>query len=241
MQSGRPVGPVIPNWSVPPRPELAPLEGQYVRLEALDAERHAALLYRAFDGHDWVWDYMPVGPFASAAQFHRWMRGATGGDDILFYAIKDRDSGRFVGFASYLRIQPESGSIEVGFIAMAPELQRSRAATEAMYLMMKWAFETGYRRYEWKCDALNRPSRRAAQRLGFTYEGVFRQATVVKGRNRDTAWFAVIDQEWPALSEAFQIWLSPQNFDAQGQQRERLSDLTRLVRAGSDPSLSDGR
>ena len=120
---------------------------------------------------------------------------------------------------------------------MAPQLQRTRAATEAMYLMMKWAFETGYRRYEWKCDALNAPSRRAAQRLGFSFEGVFRQATVVKGRNRDTAWFAMIDREWPALNEAFNLWLSPDNFDGNGQQREALSDLTRLVRVSSDPTL----
>ncbi|MEM7596643.1 MAG: GNAT family protein [Pseudomonadota bacterium] len=218
---------------------MAPLQGRYARLEALDAERHAALLYRAFDGHDWLWDYMPVGPFASAAQFHKWMRGATGaGDDIRFYAIEDHDAGQFGGFASYLRIKPDSGSIEMGFIAMAPQLQRTRAATEAFYLMMKWAFDAGYRRFEWKCDALNTPSRRAAQRLGFSYEGIFRQATVIKGRNRDTAWFAVIDREWPALSEAFEIWLAPGNFDAAGQQRERLSDLTKLVRAAGDPDLT---
>lgn len=233
----RPVGPVIANWAVLPRPDLAPMQGRYARLEALDADKHAALLFRAFDGHDWVWDYMPAGPFASAAQFHRWMRSETGGDDILFYAIEDRDTGQFGGFASYLRIKPESGSIEVGYISMAPKLQRTRAATEALYLMMSWAFDAGYRRFEWKCDALNGPSRRAAQRLGFSYEGVFRQATVVKGRNRDTAWFAVIDQEWPALSEAFEIWLSPGNFDQDGRQRESLSDLTRLVRAASDPTL----
>lgn len=218
---------------------MAPLQGRYARLEALDAERHAALLYRAFDGHDWLWDYMPVGPFASAAQFHKWMRGATGaGDDTRFYAIEDRDAGQFGGFASYLRIKPDSGSIEMGFIAMAPQLQRTRAATEAFYLMMKWAFDAGYRRFEWKCDALNTPSRRAAQRLGFSYEGIFRQATVIKGRNRDTAWFAVIDREWPALSEAFEIWLAPGNFDAAGHQRERLSDLTKLVRAAGDPDLT---
>ena len=218
---------------------MAPLQGRYARLEALDAERHAALLYRAFDGHDWLWDYMPVGPFASAAQFHKWMRGATGaGDDTRFYAIEDRDAGQFGGFASYLRIKPDSGSIEMGFIAMAPQLQRTRAATEAFYLMMKWAFDAGYRRFEWKCDALNTPSRRAAQRLGVSYEGIFRQATVIKGRNRDTAWFAVIDREWPALAEACEIWLAPGNFDAAGHQRERLSDLTKLVRAAGAPDLT---
>lgn len=237
MQKERPLGPAVPGWRPPPLPAGSAMEGRYARLEKLDADRHAALLYRAFDGHDDVWDYMPDGPFASAAQFHRWMRSATARDDILFYAIHDLDADALGGFASYLRMKPASGSIEVGYIAMAPRLQRTRAATEAMYLMMKWAFEAGYRRYEWKCDALNRPSRQAAQRLGFSYEGVFRQATVVKGRNRDTAWFAVIDSEWPALEEAFRFWLSPSNFDAGGCQKERLSDLTRLVRHADDPSL----
>jgi len=235
MREARPLGQPVPGWTPPPRPDGTAMQGRHARLEALDAERHAALIFQAFDGYDEVWDYMPDGPFASAAQFHRWVRGATARDDILFYAIRDRDAGHFAGFASYLRIKPAAGSIEVGYIALAPALQRTRAATEAMYLMMKWAFGAGYRRYEWKCDALNRASRRAAQRLGFSYEGVFRQATVVKGRNRDTAWFSVIDSEWPALDEAFRLWLSPSNFDAKGQQRERLSDLTRLVRATDDP------
>lgn len=237
MTAQRPRGLLVEGWSPPPLPSGERLEGRYARLEALDAERHAALLFRAFDGHDWIWDYMPDGPFASSAQFHRWMRGATGRDDILFHAIFDKDAAAYGGFASFLRMQPEAGSIEIGFIAMAPRLQRRRAATEAIYLMMKWAFDAGYRRCEWKCDALNHASRRAAQRLGFSYEGVFRQATVVKGRNRDTAWFAVIDKEWPALAEAFQLWLSPANFNVDGQQQERLSDLTRLVRSTSDPGL----
>ncbi len=237
MDQSRPVGPIIENWHVPPPPDGLSLDGTYVRLEPLSADAHAARLFPAFEGHDWVWDYMPSGPFASAAQFHRWMREATAEDNIRFHAIYDKERGAFGGFASYLRIKPASGSIEVGYIAMAPQLQRTRAATEAMYLMMKWAFDAGYRRYEWKCDALNQPSRRAAQRLGLSYEGVFRQATVVKGRNRDTAWFAAIDTEWPALQEAFQLWLAPENFDNTGQQREALRDLTRLVRKSSDPSL----
>lgn len=212
------------------------MQGRYARLERLEAERHAALLYRAFDGHDELWDYMPDGPFPSAAQFHRWMRGVTGRGDALFHAIEDLDNGQHGGLAAFLRIQPAAGSIEVGHIVMAPRLQRTRAATEAMYLMMKWAFEAGYRRYEWKCDALNMASRRAAQRLGFSFEGIFRQAAVVKGRNRDTAWFSVIDTEWPALDEAFRLWLAPANFDGTGVQAERLGDLTRLVRAASDPA-----
>lgn len=237
MRDARPLGEPVPGWQPPPRPGGAALRGRYARLEALDAGRHAALLGQAFDGHDPVWDYLPDGPFASAAQFHRWMRGATARDDILFYAIRDLDRGAYGGFAAYLRIKPQAGSIEVGYIALAPALQRTRAATEAMHLMMTWAFEAGYRRYEWKCDALNRASRRAAQRLGFSYEGVFRQTSVVKGRNRDTAWFSVIDSEWPALDEAFRLWLDPGNFDADGRQRERLSDLSGLVRAASDPGL----
>ncbi|HKK84338.1 MAG TPA: GNAT family protein [Roseovarius sp.] len=241
MDQSRPVGPPVPDWTPPPVPTGEGLAGRYAQLEALDADSHAARLFKAFDGHDDVWTYMPDGPFASAAQFHRWMREATARDDILFYAIRDLTTGDYGGFASYLRIQPASGSIEVGYIAMAPQLQRTRAASEAIYLMMEWAFEVGYRRFEWKCDALNAASRRAAQRLGLSYEGIFRQATVVNGRNRDTAWFAAIDAEWPALKEAFEFWLSPANFDAHGQQRERLSDLTSLVRATGDPEQGPHR
>ena len=241
MDPSRPVAPPVPDWTPPPVPTGEGLAGRYAQLEALDADSHAARLFKAFDGHDDVWTYMPDGPFASAAQFHRWMREATARDDILFYAIRDLTTGDYGGFASYLRIQPASGSIEVGYIAMAPQLQRTRAASEAIYLMMEWAFEVGYRRFEWKCDALNAASRRAAQRLGLSYEGIFRQATVVNGRNRDTAWFAAIDAEWPALKEAFEFWLSPANFDAHGQQRERLSDLTSLVRATGDPEQGPHR
>ena len=157
--------------------------------------------------------------------------------DPMFYVLRDMATGQCGGVASYLRITPEAGSIEVGHICLAPEIAQSLAWTEAMFLMLQWAFDAGYRRYEWKCNALNMPSRRAAQRLGFSFEGIFRQATVAKGRNRDTAWFSVIDSEWPALREAFVAWLAPSNFDSRGRQRERLSDLTRLVRAGSDPAL----
>ena len=148
------------------------------------------------------------------------------GDDPLFHAIIDSATGKAIGVASYLRIDPASGSIEVGHINYSPLLQRTPAATEAMYLMMQRVFELGYRRYEWKCDALNARSRAAAQRYGFSFEGVFRQATVYKGRNRDTAWYAAIDQEWPALQAAFLQWLDPANFDQDGRQRVRLADLT---------------
>ncbi|MGH1457521.1 MAG: GNAT family N-acetyltransferase [Paracoccaceae bacterium] len=237
MSAQRPVGEKVENWQAPPRPEAHAMAGRYCRLEPLEADTHAAVLFQAVEGQDALFDYLPDGPFASAAQYHRWVRESTARDDMQFFAIKDLETGRYGGVASYLRIAPQAGSIEVGNICFGPALQGTRAASEAMYLMMKWAFEAGYRRYEWKCNALNMPSRRAAQRLGFTYEGIFRQAAVVKGRNRDTAWFAVIDREWPALREAFEFWLSPSNFDAAGRQKERLSDLTRLVRAGGDPAL----
>lgn len=211
------------------------MEGRLVRLEPLEADLHAADLFRAFGGHDALWDYMAYGPFASAASYHRWAKDAAASQDTLFFALRDKASGHCGGVASYLRINPNAGSVEVGHICIGPEMQRGPCVTEAMMLMMAWAFEAGYRRYEWKCNAANLPSRRAAQRLGFSFEGIFRQADVIKGRNRDTAWFSVIDSEWPALSEAFRVWLSPENFDATGRQRERLSDLTRLVRANDDP------
>ncbi|WP_136636996.1 GNAT family N-acetyltransferase [Pseudooceanicola onchidii] len=238
MTDPRPKGFALPDWQEPPAPpsDLV-IDGRHVRLEPLRAEDHAALLFKEIEGEDWLWDYMPVGPFNSVAQFHRFVQSCEGSRDPHYLAIRLAGSGRVVGFASFLRITPASGSIEVGFIMMSPALQKTPAATEAMYLMMSWAFDAGYRRYEWKCDALNAPSRRAAQRYGFSYEGIFRQATVYKGRNRDTAWFAVIDQDWPALKEAFDVWLSPANFGADGQQRESLADLTRLVRVSSDPSV----
>ncbi|WP_375174856.1 GNAT family N-acetyltransferase [Pseudooceanicola sp.] len=238
MTDPRPRGFVIPDWQEPAAPpEDLVLEGRHVRLEPLRAGDHAARLFKEIEGEDWLWDYMPVGPFNSAAQFHRFVQGTEDARDPFFLAIRLPGEGRVVGFASFLRITPAAGSIEVGFILMSPALQRTAAATEAMALMMQWAFDAGYRRYEWKCDALNRPSRRAAQRFGFSYEGIFRQATVVKGRNRDTAWFAVIDSDWPALKEAYEVWLSPENFDGDGRQKESLADLTRLVRVSSDPEL----
>ncbi|MBR9843947.1 MAG: GNAT family N-acetyltransferase [Rhodobacteraceae bacterium] len=237
MAEDRPIGAPVTGWTPPPAPTGEILEGHYARLEPLQAETHAALLFRAYEGRDAVWDYLPYGPFHSAAAYHRWVKGITGGADPFFYAIYDKDRGAWGGVASYLRITPESGSIEIGHINLSPQLQGTRAATEAMVLMMQWAFAKGYRRFEWKCDALNKPSRRAAQRLGMSYEGVFRQHTVVKGRNRDTAWFAAIDGDWPALAAAYDVWLAPANFDSAGRQVERLSDLTRLVRVSDDPSL----
>jgi len=237
MTEDRHIDEAVPGWTPPPRPDADILEGRYARLERLDADRHSAQLHRANSVDDRIWDYLPYGPFASAAGYHRWVRDTASGDDPVFYAIRDLESGAWGGVASYLRIAPDAGSIEVGHVNFSVGLQRTRAATEAMYLMMRWAFDAGYRRYEWKCNASNLASRAAAQRLGFSYEGVFRQAAVIKGRNRDTAWFGAIDKEWPALREAFNAWLAPANFDASGQQNERLGDLTGLVRVASDPAL----
>ena len=231
------LGQPVPGWAAPLPPTGVVLDGHFVRLERMDPDTHAADLHRAYSGHDALWDYMPYGPFPSAAGYHRWAKDTATGEDPLFYVLRDKASGHCGGVASYLRITPAAGSIEVGHICLSPEIARGRAWTEAMFLMMDWAFSNGYRRYEWKCNALNMASRRAAQRLGFSFEGIFRQAAVVKGRNRDTAWFAIIDAEWPALREAYAAWLSPRNFDAKGRQKERLSDLTRLVRVAEDPGL----
>jgi RimJ/RimL family protein N-acetyltransferase len=224
---GQPVGPRLPGWVPPPAPPREPLDGRYCRLEPL-APAHADALFAAYaaapDARNWT--YLSTGPFAAADAFRGWVATAAASADPLFFTIMDRAANQPVGVASYMRITPAAGSIEVGHIHFAPAAQRSRAATEAMVLMMRQAFALGYRRYEWKCDTLNAPSRRAAQRFGFSFEGVFRQATVYKGRSRDTAWYSVIDAEWPALRAAFEAWLDPANFDAAGGQKVRLSELT---------------
>jgi RimJ/RimL family protein N-acetyltransferase len=204
------------------------MAGRCCRVEPLDPARHAADLYAAnsLDTGGRNWTYLFYGPFVTYESYLEWMNSNCRGDDPLFHAIISNETGKAVGVASYLRIDPKMGCIEVGHINYSPPLQRTVAATEAMYLLMKRVFELGYRRYEWKCDSLNAASRAAAQRLGFSYEGIFRQAIVYKGRNRDTAWFAAIDSEWPALEEAFQRWLDPSNFDSEGRQRTRLAELT---------------
>jgi RimJ/RimL family protein N-acetyltransferase len=226
---GQPISPALTGWTPPGLPPRQPMQGHYCRIEPIDDERFAADLHAAnlrdTDGRNWT--YLPYGPFSTEADYRHWLTATCLGTDPLFHAIIDAASGRAVGVAAYMRIKPALGSIEVGHVHFSPLLQRGRGATEAMYLMMKRAFGLGYRRYEWKCDALNVPSRTAAQRLGFSFEGVFRQATVYKGRSRDSAWFAAIDQEWPALSRAFDTWLDPANFDDAGRQRRRLSELTR--------------
>jgi RimJ/RimL family protein N-acetyltransferase len=213
------------------RPPRTPMVGRTCRVEPIDPARHAEDLHRAnsLDPSRRNFTYLTIGPFDSLDAYREWMASAVKSDDPLFYAIVDASSGKATGIATFMRIEPRHGVIEVGNLNFSPLLQRKPAATEAMYLMMKCAFELGYRRYEWKCDSLNAASRAAAQRLGFSYEGIFRQSVIYKGRSRDTAWYAMIDSEWPELERAFQRWLAPANFDADGKQRERLSDLTAPV------------
>ncbi len=216
------------------------MAGRWVRLERLDPARHAADLHAANSADDRIWDYLPYGPFGTPADYRAWADRMAPGADPLFHALIPTATGRAAGVASYLRITPEAGSIEVGHICLSPAIQRTPAATEAMFLMADWAFRAGYRRYEWKCDALNIPSRRAATRLGFSYEGTFRQATVVKGRNRDTAWFAIIDKDWPTLRAAYERWLDPANFAPGGAQKTALSDLMRPHLYRPDTDLTTG-
>jgi RimJ/RimL family protein N-acetyltransferase len=229
---GQPVGFAVPDWQLRPRPPRSTIEGRFCRLEIFDPDRHCADLFDAYaeDKEGRIWTYLPYGPFADFGAFRELLRTHFSGPDPLCHVIIDRASGRAAGVASYMRIDPAMGSIEVGSIVYSPRLQKSRAATETMYLMMRRAFdELGYRRYEWKCDALNAPSRQAAERLGFRFEGMFRQAVVYKGRNRDTAWYSILDREWPALRAAFGRWLDPGNFDREGRQRQSLSALTRTA------------
>jgi RimJ/RimL family protein N-acetyltransferase len=222
---GQPIGRAVPDWRPPPRPPHAVMAGRFCRVEPLDAARHATELHAAnsLDREGRMWTYLFSGPFATEAAYHQWLAAREHSEDPLFFAVVDGATGRATGLASYLRIDPPHGVIEVGHIAFSPPLQRTPAATEAMHLMMKNVFDLGYRRYEWKCDSLNAPSRRAAERLGFRFEGIFRQAVVYKGRNRDTAWYSIIDAEWPALKTAFERWLDPANFDAGGRQQSSLT------------------
>ena len=217
----------MPGWTARPLPPRTPIEGRFCRIEILDPRTHAADLHAAnrldTDGRNWT--YLGYGPFEREADYRAWADSVVA-DDPLFHAIIDRDTGKAVGVASLMRIDATNGVIETGHLNYSPLLQRKPAATEAMFLLMRRVFnELGYRRYEWKCDSLNAPSRAAAERLGFTYEGLFRQATIYKGRNRDTAWFSILDGEWPALKRAYEAWLAPANFDASGKQRQSLSQL----------------
>ena len=219
--SGQPIGPPVDIDLPLAAPPVTPMVGQFGAVVPLDPDRHTAALFEAFEGDDDEdWTYLSYGPFPDVDAFGQWLDVCARSDDTLFFAVEDGDGP--CGMAAYLRVQPWSASIEVGHLHFARRLQRTAAATEAMWAMMHRAFAAGYRRYEWKCDALNAPSRAAAERLGFRFEGVFRQATIYKGRNRDTAWYSILDHEWPAIEAEFGRWLDPDNFDGDGVQRRRL-------------------
>src|SRR3954469_25115747 len=225
---GQPVGLPVPGWSPRPGPPRTAMTGRFCTVAPLDPERHAGELFEAYadDREGRLWTYLPRGPFASLEEYRRWAEEAAGLADPLTHAIVDNATGKAVGTAALMRIEPAVGVIEVGSITYSPRLQRRPAGTEAMYLMMRRVFdELGYRRYEWKCNSLNMPSRAAALRLGFQYEGLFRQATITRGRNRDTTWFSVIDRDWPELRTEFERWLDPANFDAVGRQRQGLASF----------------
>ena len=214
------------NWRPARSPERAPLDGETVLLEPLEVSRHGDDLFKNAEGADSTWDYLAYGPFAGRAEFFRWLESRAPLDDPLTFTIIDRASGEARGLESLMRIDATNGVIEIGHIWLSPRLQRTRQATEAIYLLSRYIFdELGYRRYEWKCDALNEPSRRAAERYGFVFEGIFRQHMVIKDRNRDTAWYSILDREWPSCRAAFEAWLSPDNFDSGGVQKRSLASL----------------
>lgn len=225
---GQPIGQAVPDWSSASFPPHTRMEGHFCRLDPLEEEAHTGDLYDAFalDREGRNWTYLPHGPFPERSAFETFMAAICQQDDMQFYAIVDCRTDKAVGIASYLRINPKAGSIEVGHLVFSPLLQRRPAATEAMYLMMRRAFvEHGYRRYEWKCDVLNEASRNAALRLGFHFEGLFRQARVYKGRDRDTAWFSILDREWSQLEPAYDEWLEGVRDSPDDQQKESLSQI----------------
>jgi RimJ/RimL family protein N-acetyltransferase len=225
---GQPIGPSLHTWTARSKPTTTTLNGRFCRMEKLLPHKHGADLFAAnqLDNDGRNWTYLGVGPFETIETYHAWLMSVAPSQDPLFYAIVDQATGKAVGVASLMRIDPANGVVEVGHINYSPLLQGKPHATEAMFLLMGRVFdELGYRRYEWKCDSLNAPSRAAALRYGFTYEGLFRQAVVYKDRSRDTTWFSIIDSEWPAIKAAYQAWLDPANFDAIGQQRHKLTEF----------------
>ena len=222
-------GEIVNNFSEPPHPAGISIEGKLVSLRPLVASNYSEELFlsNSLDKDGINWAYLPYGPFKTELEYHKWIESFEKNDDPVFFAIISKKLNKAIGIASYLRINPADGLIEVGHINYSPLLQRTTEATEAMFLMMKWAFDNGYRRYEWKCNALNLRSRNSAQRLGFSYEGVFRQMAIVKGQNRDTAWFAIIDKEWEKVEDCFNQFLSDGNFDKDGRPMISLSNLTK--------------
>lgn len=226
---GQAIGAPVSDWQACERPPKTSIKGNYCRVELLDIDKHAEDLYHAFakntDHSDWT--YLPYGPFDGGFdEFKVWLHSMCSSNDPLFHTIVDLNSNKAVGMASLMRIEPAVGVVEVGHIHFSPLMQRTPLSTEALYLLMRRVFdELGYRRYEWKCDSLNSPSCNAAKRLGFKAEGIFRQATLYSQRNRDTAWFSIIDSEWPALKVMFGAWLAASNFDASGNQINSLQSF----------------
>jgi RimJ/RimL family protein N-acetyltransferase len=221
----------LANWKPVAAPNPISLRGRYATLEPLDAARHGADLWDAIKGHDALWTWLSGGPADSASALMESVELWRKAERAVLLAILSTETGKAAGWASYMRITPAHGVIEVGNILLSPVLQRTCVATEAMYLMARHVFEDpGYRRYEWKCNAENAPSRRAAVRFGFTFEGIFRQHMVVKDHNRDTAWFSMLDHEWPARKRAFEAWLQPENFDDDGRQRKTLAETAQTIR-----------
>jgi len=217
----------LSHWQPRPFPPHEMLQGRFIRLQPLDAARHGDDLWQELQGPDpALWDYLPYGPFAERTAFDAWLAGHADSRDPQCYAVVEQAGGSALGLLAYLRITPKDGCIEIGHIAFGAALQRTPAASEAVFLLARQAFdELGYRRLEWKCNARNARSRRAAERFGFVYEGLFRQHMVVKGESRDTAWYALIDSDWPQCRQALQRWLATANFDGEGQQIRRLGEL----------------
>jgi RimJ/RimL family protein N-acetyltransferase len=226
-KTSRPVGPLVDPLPTGAKPDLRPLHGRWMRLDPLSVAHHGLSLWRSIDGKDPdgdLWTWMAYGPFADEAAFLVWLKDREASRDPWFYAFVNRSTGETSGMGAFMRLDAANGVIEIGHIWMSPALQRTRESTEAIYLMMRHCFDDlGVRRLEWKCDALNSFSRKAAERFGFTFEGIFRQHFIIKGRNRDTAWFAMLDNEWPKARAGFEAWLSEANFDANGVQRVALS------------------
>ena len=225
-QFGLPVGAPVAEWTARPLPPRTPLRGRYCRLDPVDVERDSRQLYEAYatapDHRDWT--YLPASGFDDHESYRQHLAAQAGAADPMHHTITDLALGRAVGTAALMRIDPDNGVIEVGHITYSPLIQRTRAGTEAMYLLMRRVFdELGYRRYEWKCDSLNAPSRTAALRYGFQFEGIFRKAVVYKGRNRDTAWFSIVDDEWPGIKDGLEAWLAPANFNSGGRQLRPLA------------------
>ncbi len=216
----------LTQFRSPPHPHQLHLHGTWVGLAPLNARSHGEQLFESNTNAD-NWTYLPYGPFSDKALYLEWLTAQSQKQDPCFFAVVRHADQQAIGLASFLRIDQANGVIEIGHLNFSPRLQQTRESTEALYLMMQWAFEAGYRRIEWKCNALNQPSRRAAQRLGFSYEGTFRQAAIHKGKNRDTAWFALLDREWPTIRACFEEYLASENFDENGQAKSSLSGITR--------------